>query len=199
MEAAAELIARARLICGISNVLTAPPVLATYRSDGIWRDGPLPLAVVLPGGGGEVAALLRACAETKTPYTVRGAGTSVAGAALPLTDGVVIALTRMRRILEVSRENFEVKAEPGATLAAVARAVAPDRLDVPDPVSTVGGHLAETRGLHGVVGIELIDADGALTRFDAATPGYDIVGAFAGTRGRRGVAVAITLRTEPAA
>jgi glycolate oxidase len=198
MEAAAELIARARLICGTSNVLTEPPVLATYRSDGIWRDGPLPLAVILPGVAAEVAALLRACAETQTSYTVRGAGTSVGGTALPVTDGVVIALTRMRRILEVSRENSEVKAEPGATLAAIARAVAPDRLDVPDPVSTVGGHLAETRGLRGVVGLELIDADGKLTSFDTAAPGYDIVGAFAGTRGRRGVAVTITLRTEPA-
>jgi glycolate oxidase len=199
MEAAAELIARARLICGPANVLTAPPELATYRSDGIWRDGPLPLAVILPGSAAEVAALLRACAETETQYTARGAGTSVGGAALPLADGVVIALTRMRRILEVSRENSEVRAEPGATMAAVARAVAPDRLDVPDPVSTVGGHLAETRGLRGVIGIELIDADGTLTHFDTATPGYDIVGAFAGTRGRAGVAVAITLRTEPVA
>jgi glycolate oxidase len=199
MEAAAELIARAGLICGTGNVLTAPPVLATYRSDGTWRDGPLPVAVILPGGAAEVAALLRACAETQTPYTVRGAGTSVGGAALPVTNGVVIALTRMRRILGVSRENSEVKAEPGATMAAIARAVAPDRLHVPDPVSTVGGHLAETRGLPGVVGIELINADGKLTSFDMATPGYDIAGAFAGTRGRSGVAVTITLRTEPGA
>jgi glycolate oxidase len=199
MEATAELIARARLICGAENVLTAAPVLSTYRSDGIWRDGPLPLAVILPGAAAEVAALLRACAETQTAYVVRGAGTSLGGAALPVRDGVVIALTRMRRILEVSPENSEVKAEPGATLAAIARAIAPDRLEVPDAVSTVGGHLAETRGLEGVVGIELIDADGKLTHFDTATPGYDIVGAFAGTRGRRGVAVTITLRTEPAA
>jgi glycolate oxidase len=199
MEAAAELIARARLICGAEYVLTAPAVLSTYRSDGAWRDGPLPVAVVLPGAAAEVAALVRACAETKTPYTVRGAGTSVGTGALPVSDGIVIALTRMRRILEVSRESFEVTAEPGVTLAAIARAIAPDRLETPDAVSTVGGHLAETRGLRGVVGIELVDTDGTLTRFDASTAGYDIAGAFAGTRGRGGVAVAITLRTEPGA
>jgi glycolate oxidase len=199
MEAAAELIARARLICGSEHVLTAPAVLSTYRSDGIWRDGPLPLAVVLPGAAAEVAALVRACTETKTPYTARGAGTSVGAGALPVADGVVIALTRMRRILDVSRETFEVTAEPGVTLAAIARAIAPDRLEAPDPVSTVGGHLAETRGLRGVVGIDLIDADGTLTRFDASTAGYDIAGAFAGTRGRKGIAVAITLRTESSA
>jgi glycolate oxidase len=201
MEAAAELIARARLICGPEHVLTAPAVLSTYRSDGIWRDGPLPVAVVLPGAAAEVAALVRACTETKTPFTVRGAGTSVGAGALPVTDGVVIALTRMRRILEVSREAFEVTAEPGVTLAAIARAIAPDRLEAPDPdpVSTVGGHLAETRGLRGIVGIDLIDADGRLARFDASTVGYDIAGAFAGTRGRGGIAVAITLRTEPSA
>jgi glycolate oxidase len=197
MEAAAELIARARLICGTEHVLTAAPVLATYRSDGIWRTGPNPVAVFLPGAAAEVAALMRACTETKTSYTVRGAGTSVSAAALPIIDGVVIAMTRMRRILEVSRDSCQVTAEAGATLAAIARAAAPDHIHVPDPVSTVGGHVAETRDLRGVVGIQLADDDGNLTSFNSATLGYDIVGAFAGTRGRSGVAVAITLRTEP--
>lgn len=198
MDAAAELIARARLICGFEHVLTDPSVVSTYRSDGQWREGSLPLAVILPETATEVAALVRACTETGTRYITRGAGTSVAGGALPVADGVVITLTRMRRILEVGRDIGEVTAEPGATLAAIARAVAPDLIDVPDPVSTVGGHVAETRDLHNVVGIELVDADGVLTRFQQSTPGYDLVGAFAGSRGNSGIAVAITLRTEPA-
>lgn len=199
MEATAELIARARLICGTEHVLTDPSVITTYRSDGQWRErGPLPLAVILPGTATEVAALVRACAETGTRYTTRGAGTSVTGGALPVTDGVVIALTRMRRILDVQSDTGEVTAEPGATLAAIARAVAPALIDVPDPVSTVGGHIAETRDLPNVVGIALVDPGGILTSFRQSTPGYDVVGAFAGSRGNSGIAVAITLRAEPA-
>lgn len=198
MEAAVELIARARLICGHEHVLTDPSVVTAYRSDGRWRDGPLPLAVILPGTAAEVAAVVRACTESGIRYTARGAGTSVAGGALPAGGGVVITLTRMRRILEIGRELGEVTAEPGATLAAIGRAVAPDRIDVPDPVSTVGGHVAETRDLRNVIGLELVDADGVLTRFQQSTPGYDVVGAFPGSRGNSGIAVAITLRTEPA-
>ncbi len=49
MEAGAELIERARLVCGAKHVVTDPVALSTYRSDGVRHDGPLPLAVALPG------------------------------------------------------------------------------------------------------------------------------------------------------
>jgi glycolate oxidase len=197
MEAGDDLIARARFICGSEHVLTAPPLLSVYRSDGVNRDGPLPAVVLLPATAAEVSALVRACADTGTPYVARGGGTSVEGGALPLPGAVTIALTRMRRILAIDRNAREITVEPGVTLASVANALAPSPLKPIDSVSTVGGHLAETAGLTNVTTLELVRAGGALVRLDARQPGYDVIGAFCGSRGHEGIAVAITLRWDP--
>ena len=124
MEAGAELVARARLICGEQHVLTHPTVLSTYRSDGLRRNGPLPLAAILPGSAAEVAGVVSACAATGTRFVVRGAGTSQSGGALPIADGVLIVLTRMRRILALDEGGDEITVEPGTPPAALARAVA---------------------------------------------------------------------------
>jgi len=194
MQAGAELVARARLICGEQHVLTHPTVLSTYRSDGLRRNGPLPLAAILPGSAAEVAGAVSACAATGTPFVVRGAGTSHSGGALPTADGVLIVLTRMRRILALEQGGDEITVEPGVPPAALARAAPACWFAEPDPIGTVGGHIAETPGIGNVCGLELVQSDGTPVRLDARDPGYGITGAFLGSRGRAGIAVAITLR-----
>ena len=201
MEAGAELIARARLICGEGHVIVSPTLLSVYRSDGTRRDGPLPLAAALPGTGAEVERLVAACRGTATPYVVRGAGTSTGGGALPQPDALLIVLTRMRRILEHSSASITV--EPGTPTDLLARVPgAPWLADAPCPqastspmrVGTVGGHVAETAGITNIQALELIDRSGRRVRVQSGLPGYDIAGAFPGSRGRAGVAIAITLR-----
>jgi glycolate oxidase len=195
MEAGAELIARARLICGEAHVLTHPVVLAAYRSDGARRDGPLPLAVILPGSAPEVASVVSACAAARTPYVVRGAGTSRSGGALPDPDAVLIVLTRMRRIFAVS--GSELTVEAGAPLAGLPRIPGRRWVEGGDGVGTVGGHIAETGGVGNVVAIDLVRADGTLIELGRHFTGYDVAGAFPGSRGRAGIAVAVTLRAVP--
>jgi len=117
MEAAAELIARARLICGEQHVLTNPTVLSTYRSDGMRRNGPLPAAAILPGSAPEIANLVSACATSGIPYTTRGAGTSQDGGALAVGNGVLLVLSRLRRI--ISEAGSELTVEAGVPLAAL--------------------------------------------------------------------------------
>jgi glycolate dehydrogenase FAD-linked subunit len=195
MEPGAELIARARLICGEQHVLTGATVLSTYRSDGIRRNGPLPLAAILPGGCSEVAKVVGACAEAGIPYVVRGAGTSHGGGALARADGVLIVLTRMRRVLAVT--GSELTAEAGVPLVALPISPARSWLDTPERLGTVGGHIAETRGVSNICGLDLVGSDGMLVHLDACLPGYDLAGAFPGSRGRAGIAVTITLRAVP--
>jgi glycolate oxidase len=195
MEAGAELIARARLICGEQHVLTRTPVLSTYRSDGIRRNGPLPIAAILPGSGSEVASVVGACAEAGIAYVVRGAGTSHGGGALPRADGVLIVLTRMRRVLAIA--GSELTAEAGVPLVALPDTAARGWLDTGERLGTVGGHIAETRGVGNLSGLELVRPDGVLVHLDARLPGYDVAGAFPGSRGRAGIAVTITLRAVP--
>ena len=81
--------------------------------------------MVLPGSADEVAAVVRACHEPEVPWVARGAGSGLSGGALPVEDGVLIALTRMRRILEVDLDNGRVLVEPGVTNIAVSQAVGP--------------------------------------------------------------------------
>src|SRR5947209_17753130 len=101
MDSAAELVARLQGICGTEHVLTHPDALATYRSDGLAQYRQTPLAAVLPATAAEVQAVVKACYEAEVPWVARGAGTGLSGGALPVSEGVLIVLARLRRILEV--------------------------------------------------------------------------------------------------
>ena len=195
MEAEAELIARARLICGEQHVLTNPVVLATYRSDGLRRDGALPSAVILPASAAEVANVVAACAASAVRYVVRGAGTSRSGSALAAAGEVLIVLTRMRRVIHVAGNELTVEA--GAPLASLPPSPFGVWHDPGQTLGTVGGHIAESPWVGNVVALELVRPDGAQLQLSTRLPGYDVAGAFAGSRGRAGIAVAVTLRAVP--
>jgi glycolate oxidase len=195
MQAAAELIARARLICGEQHVLTDPTVLSTYRSDGLRRSGPLPLAAILPGSASEVANIVATCAASGIPYVARGAGTSHDGGALPVAGGVLLVLSRLRRIIGLT--GSELTIEAGVPVAALPHLGAGSWLDTSELLGTVGGHLANTGGVGNITALHLVRPDGTLVELDGCTPGYDIAGAFPGSRGSAGIAVTLTLRAIP--
>lgn len=192
MEAEAELIARARLFCGAQHVLTNPSLLATYRSDGRRRDGPLPCAVILPGSAAEVANVVTACAASAVRYVARGAGTSRSGSALAAAGEVLLVLTRMRRVIRLAGSELTVQA--GAPLASLPPSPFGVWHDTAETLGTVGGHIAETPGVGNVVALELVRPDGARLQLSTRFPGYDVAGAFPGSRGRAGIAVTVTLR-----
>jgi len=195
MEAGAELIARARLICGEQHVLISPTVLSTYRSDGMRRTGPLPLAAILPGSPSEVANVVSACSAAGVRYAVRGAGTSRSGGALPLAGAVLIVLTRMRRVIR--SEGDELTVEAGAPLGGLPPAPSGVWFDAGATLGTVGGHIAETPEIGNVTGLELVRPDGAHVRIGSWFPGYDLAGSFPGSRGNAGILVTATLRAMP--
>ena len=201
-------------IVGPSHVVTHHHQLATYASDGLLQYAVAPAVAVLPGSAAEVAAVVRACHEAGTPWVARGAGSGLSGGALPVADGVLIALTRMRRILRVEIEDERVLVEPGVTNIEVSRAVAPTHFFPPDPssqiVCTVGGNVAENSGgahcfkygftTNYVTGLELVLPDGSAAVLggpELDAPGLDLVGAFVGSEGTLGIATAIWLRVVP--
>lgn len=207
-----ELISRLEQICGREHVLTHAHELATYRSDGLLHYRQTPLAAVLPGTAEEVQATVAACYETGVPWVARGSGTGLSGGALPDADGVLIVLSRLRRILEVDLENGVVVVEPGVTNVAVSQAVAPSHFYPPDPssqiVCSIGGNVAENSGgahcfkygftTNYVVGLELVLSDGSMVTLRRDDPGYDLLGAFVGSEGTLGVTTRIWLRVIPA-
>jgi glycolate oxidase len=195
--------------------VTHPHALATYESDGLLQYKVRPGAVVLPDTAEEVQAIVKACHDGGIPWVARGAGTGLSGGALPVEEGVLIVLSRMRRILEVDLDNQRVIVEPGVSNVEVTKAVAPTHFYPPDPssqiVCSIGGNIAENSGgahcfkygftTNYVTGLELVLPDGEVVQIGGKTldnPGYDLAGAFVGSEGTLGIATKITLRIVPA-
>src|SRR5437588_6605373 len=133
MESGAELVARLSGICGAEHVLTHPHALATYRSDALAHYRQEPLAAILPGSADEVREVVAACFEARVPWVARGSGTGLSGGALPVADGVLIVLARLRRILAVALEGSRVAVGARVANLAVSRAVAPPPSCPPAP------------------------------------------------------------------
>src|SRR3954451_6521910 len=209
-----RLVDRLREVCGDEHVVTQRHELKTYESDGLLHYAVTPGAVVLPGTTEEVQAVVRACFEHETPFVARGAGSALSGGALPVADGVVVVLSRMRRVLEIDLENGRVVVEPGVTNTEVSKAVAPTHFYPPDPssqiVCTIGGNIAENSGgahclkygftTNYVTGMEAVLTDGTLVTVGGPQvdrPGYDLVGTLVGSEGTLAIATRITLRVVP--
>lgn len=201
-----------RAIVGERGLLTASEDLHTYECDGLTNFRALPLAVLLPGSTEEVQAIVALCHRERIPFVARGAGTGLSGGALPVTNGIVISLARMNRILEVDLPNARVVVEPGVVnLNVTGRVSEHGFLYAPDPssqsVCSIGGNVAENSGgahclkygfttTH-VLGLEVVLPDGTLAHLGGKTldaPGYDLTGVFVGSEGTLGIATSITLR-----
>src|SRR5947209_19788677 len=100
-------------ICGALAVVSHPHLLRTYESDGLLQYAVTPGLVVLPESAQQVSGVVRACADVGVPWVARGAGSGLSGGALPVEEGILIALNRMRRIVEVDLDNQRVVVEPG--------------------------------------------------------------------------------------
>ena len=206
------LAAELRQLLGAEQVITDPDELRVYDCDGLtgWRA--MPAAVVLPGSTEEVQAVLRICSREQLPFVARGAGTGLSGGALPVAEGIVVSLARMRSILDVDLDSQRVVVEPGVTNLDVTRAVSDAGFFyAPDPssqqVCTIGGNVAENSGgahclkngftVNHVTGLKIVLPSGELVELGdkALDPeGMDLLGAFIGSEGTLGIATEITLR-----
>jgi glycolate oxidase len=132
---------------------------------------------------------------------------------LPVESGVLIVLSRMRKILEVDIPNQRIVVEPGVVNIWVSQEVAEEGYYyAPDPasqvVSSIGGNLAENSGgvhclkygftTNHVMGAEVVLADGSVVHIGGGkapdAPGYELLGALVGSEGTLGIATKITLK-----
>ncbi|GAA1511908.1 FAD-linked oxidase C-terminal domain-containing protein [Sphaerisporangium rubeum] len=208
-----DLTARLLRLLGPGSVITDPVRLRTYECDGLTYHRATPAVVVLPETAEQVAAVVRECDAAGTPFVARGAGTGLSGGAVPRTDGVLIVMSRMRRILQIDIPNRRAVVEPGVTNLAITEAAAPHGYYyAPDPssrqVCSIGGNVAENSGgahclkygftVNHVLAVELVTPQGEIVTLDADDPGYDLLGAFIGSEGTLGIATKITVRLSRA-
>src|SRR5690349_15736754 len=135
-----------RAIVGAEGYLTDPGEIVVYECDAYTLEKMQPHAVVLPKDTEEVAAVVKLCAEHNLPIIPRGAGTSLSGAVLPVTGGVMIGLSRMNRIISIDYRNRRALVQAGCVNAWVTNSVKDHGfLYATDPSSqtacTIGGNV----------------------------------------------------------
>jgi len=138
-------------LIGRSFVLTDEASKEEYAHDKTEDYHFMPAVVVKPGTVDEVSQILRYCHEHRLPVTPRGAGTGLAGAALPTHLGVVLSMERFNKILLIDELNLQATVEPGVITEVFQNAVKEKGLFYPpDPASSgscfLGGNLAQNSG-----------------------------------------------------
>ncbi len=199
------------------RVLAGPAHLAAYESDGLTAFRAAPLAVVVPETQDEVIAAVRFCHAEKLPFVARGSGTSLSGGSLPVTDGIVITLNRLNRIVRLDPVERIAVVESGVINTHVTLAAQPYGLHfAPDPSSqsicTIGGNVAfNSGGAHclkygmtsnHVLGLRAVLATGEVVTFGGPSReqvGPDWTGLFVGNEGLFGIALEATLQLLPRA
>jgi glycolate oxidase len=206
-----DLIDALRQIVGAHYVLVEKEDVIVYEQDGsIFQV--MPEIVVLPGYVEEVAAVVRAAEKANVPIVPRGSGTGLAGGAVPAEGGIILALTRLNRILKIDLDNALAIVEPGVINIEVTKAVAKDGFFyAPDPSSqaacSIGGNVANNSGgphtlaygvtTNHVLGLEVVLSDGQIVSLGGEvpdTPGYDLCGVFVGSEGTMGIVTKIAIR-----
>ncbi len=199
---------------GKDSVLWRPEEVLAFEYDGTIERA-MPQAVAFPNTARQVAEVVRIALDAGLPVVPRGAGTGLSGGAVAALGGVVVALTRMKRILEIDAENQFAVVEPGVVNLELSKAAEPHGLYyAPDPssqrVCTLGGNVAENAGgthclaygvtTNHVLGLEVVTPTGDIVELGdrtGQTPGYDLRGLFVGSEGTLGIATKIVLRLLP--
>ncbi len=216
---ARELVAELRTILGEDGLLYDPQELLVYECDGYVVEKKSPDLVVFPESTQQVVEVVKCCRKFEVPFVPRGAGTSLAGGCLPVGGGVMIALTRMRRILEVNLRDRYAVVEPGLVNVHLTQHLKGTGYHyAPDPSSqgacTIGGNVATNSGgphtlkygvtVNHILGLEVVMPDGSVVELGGPveeTPGYDLTGLFVGSEGTFGICTKATVRLtrDPAA
>ena len=198
-------------IVGSDAVLWRTEDLMLYEYDAL-SSLRQPDAVVFPTSTEHVVRILKLATREKVPVVARGAGTGLSGGAVVTEGGIVMAFSRMKKIVEIDLENQRARVQPGVVNMDLTLAVSDmGYYFVPDPSSqkacTIGGNVAENSGgphtlaygvtTNHVLGLEVVLADGRVIHTGAKfwdRPGYDLTGLMVGSEGTLGIVTEITVR-----
>ena len=214
---------RDEILAGLSR-LVHPEALITsederraFETDGLTAYRRLPLAVVLPSSTAEVSAVMRYLGQQGVKVVARGAGTSLAGGAIPQEDAVVVGVSKMARVLDLDFENRTARVEAGITNLAISGAVSHEGFFyAPDPSSqlacTIAGNIGMNSGgahclKYGVttnnsLGVTMVLLDGTVVEIGGQhldSAGLDLLGLIIGSEGQLGIVTEATVRILRAA
>jgi glycolate oxidase len=196
-------------------VIDDPSETRVYECDALTAYKCAPMIVVLPTSTQEVSDVLKICQSHGVPVVPRGAGTSLAGGALPTADCVILGIAKMNNVLETDYDNRLIRVQSGRTNLSVSGAVEEeDFFYAPDPSSqlacVIAGNIAMNSGgahclkygvtTNNLLGVKLVMMNGEIVdigggHLDAG--GLDLLGVICGSEGQLGVVTEATLRILP--
>ncbi len=210
-----DIVAALRKIVPGEGTIDDAERLRAYESDGLTAYRQPPMVVVLPETTEQVSAVLAWCYANRVKAVPRGSGTSLSGGALPLADGVLLGLSKFKRVLHIDYDDCIAVVQPGVTNLAITHAVEGRGFYyAPDPSSqiacSIGGNVAENSGgvhclkygltTNNVLGCEIVMMDGEILRLGGSQldpAGLDLLGIVVGSEGLLGVVTEVTVRIRP--
>lgn len=210
-----DLLRALRAVLPADGLLVDPEDTQPFECDGLTLIRQRPMAVVLPNTEQQVQQILQLCHAQGVPVVPRGAGTGLAGSALPHADGVLLSMARFNRVLAVDPLACTATVQPGVRNLAVSEAAAPFGLYyAPDPSSqvacTIGGNVAENSGgvhclkygltVHNVLRVRGWLVDGTPIECGGHAPdapGLDLLAVLMGSEGMLAVIAEVTVRLVP--
>ena len=198
-----------------ANILATTEKLRPYECDAFTAYKSLPLAVLLPESRQQVIDIVKCCRSEKIPIVTRGAGTGLSGGAHPISNGILLNLSKLNEIYELNPTLRYARVGPGVRNLAISDAAAEYGLYyAPDPSSqiacTIGGNIAENSGgvhclkygltVHNLLEVTIITSDAEVITVGSHCydhPGYDLLALLTGSEGMLGIIVEAKVRLLP--
>lgn len=202
-------------ILGEDSLLWEPEDTIPYECDGLAAYRQMPLAVALPHTESQVIEILKICHANQIPVVPRGAGTGLSGGAMPIADGLVLSLAKLKKIIDINPLARTATVQPGVRNLAISEAVAKHQLYyAPDPSSqiacTIGGNVSENSGgvhclkygltIHNILRIRAVLITGEVVEFGGLAPdnpGLDLFSIFIGSEGMLALVTEVTVKLVP--
>nr|WP_096672399.1 FAD-linked oxidase C-terminal domain-containing protein [Polynucleobacter meluiroseus] len=209
---------QSKLVAALSPILPEHALLwepedtIPYECDGLAAYRKMPLAVALPETEAQVTQILKICFDMQVPIVPRGSGTGLSGGAMPISQGLVLSLAKMKKIISVDHFTRTAVVQPGVRNLAISEAVAHLGLYyAPDPSSqiacSIGGNVNENSGgvhclkygltLHNVLRVRGALMNGEIVEFGSLAPdapGLDLLAIVTGSEGMLAVVTEVTVK-----
>lgn len=191
--------------------------LICYSYDASYAKGSLPEVIAWPKNTEEILRIVKWSTNKGLKIVPRGAGTGMAGGAIPINSrSIIVSLEKMREILEINPKNFTVTLQPGVINGELQKELTIYELFYPpDPASldycTIGGNVATNAGgpraikygvtRNYVLELETVLSTGGVLTLGGKTfkrvTGYEIKELLIGSEGTLGIISKVTLRVLP--
>jgi len=202
-------------LLGKDRVYYGEEINEDYSHDELGGISKMPEVMIEVLSTDEVSKVMKYAYENNIPVVVRGSGTGLVGASVPLYGGIMLNMTKMNRILELDEDNLTLTVEPGVLLMEIAKYVEErDFFYPPDPgekSATIGGNINTNAGgmravKYGVTrdfvrGLELVLPNGNIIEVGGKvvknSSGYSIKDMICGSEGTLAVITKAVLKLLP--